>query len=890
MAIPFAENSSENPFSNAAQLYRDAGWLGAIPIPYGEKYPPPRGYTGNKAPYPDDKQVAKWIDSGPFNIALRLSEVPGFIPVGHLPCGYELIGIDVDEYEHKNGAEQLRLLEEKLGHLPATVRSSSRWHISEKSCIYVFLVPAGYRFLGKADRCIEIIQKGHRYMMTWPSINPDADNSPYRFRAPNGAYYDEGDQGSAIPPLEDVAVLPEAWMKFLTCNHMEATDDPISDLSGDELLEWASKCFNDSDGEMCRVISSVVDKKISEISESSGSHPILTSAHWTILRFAAEGHSGWIAGLKKFNNAWAKSALSKRDRDTIVEEVQRSVIGALSKIEPEHGIYTPDDTCAEGNVTALHDVENFHAQIENDAPDDFDPGDLGPIIGRVQRDESNPPGGYDQNDHGNARHFIDLFGNDVKYISTRQSWILWDGERWRRDMDEKLASRAFSVVEQRQKQFANKITRDSTANIKRAESWRKWALRSGNVQQVKNALTMAKSLYIGDQPIAIDGSEFDAKPNLLGCENGILVLDSEPVLRKATKEDYVTYNTNVPYIPWDTHMAHESGLLEGYKLWQEYLDMFLPNEELRHFIQKVMGHLLIGENPEKLLIFAYGPRDTGKSTMLTGIRSALGDYYGTIDIKLFKHVDLNPGLIRAVPLRVTGMSEIEAGRMDANMIKRLTGNDMVVAEAKFSNDIFEGRPQFTTIIACNREPNILDVDEALQERILVLPFEYQISNAKKRYDRQVDIEKYAGTAVLSWMVEGWKSYCQEGLKRDDWPIDVKRLSGDVAGHLNAVQMFIDECIEKNSTEKFAARERAIEVARKKHRLNPAVADWEPEWTPSTDSIYELYTRWCVTNGEVQQSLHQLTKELGVGNPQTRSVKGYSRRCYVGIRIKNQEEE
>jgi P4 family phage/plasmid primase-like protien len=904
MAMSLAESAHDNPFS-VADLYRKAGWLGTIPIPYHRKESPPKGYTGNGVPYPSDEDVKNWKARGKQNLALRLAEID-YVPKKspYSASMYEVMAIDVDDYGDKHGAQQLKELEEKFGKLPPTVRSSSRWWSGDDSCIYMFLVPAGLHFLGKAASAIEIVQKGHRYMMAWPSLNPDvpdAENPLYRWRAGNGAYYDgspEADANAipaAVPPLSDIAVLPPSWLDFLTCNRMLATDQEVSDLGIDELLTWAAENFNDSTGDMCHMMAKAVDKKLQEVKDSPSSHPTLISAHWYILNLAAEGHSGWIPALKKFNDAWAKSAMKKSERgvEEVVSEIQRSVIGTISKIEP--GIednYIVEDTCGSGNVTALHDVEHWQAQMDDPESDahDVDFGDLGPVIGLMARHSDNSPGDYDQNDHGNARHLVDLYGDDIKYVDSRRSWIMWAGERWHRDIDEKLAARAFSVVEKRQKQYAMMQPRGSKAEISRAESWRRWALRSGNAVQIKNALHVAKSLYHEDNSVALSGKQFDCDPHLLGCENGILVLDDEPVLRPAKKEDYVTYNTHVPYVPWDTEAAYESDLLEGYKLWQEYLDTFLPDIKLRTFIQKVLGHLIVGENPEKMILFVYGPHDTGKSTMLGGISSALGDYYGTIDINLFKNKDLNPQLIRAVPLRVTGMSEIDAGHMDANTIKRLTGNDKVTAEAKFSNEIFEGRPQFTTIIACNHEPDIRNADEALQERILVLPFEYQITSARRQYSRQVDIERYSGPAALSWLVEGWKMYCREGLNRQDWPVEVKRLCGSIVGHLNATQAFIQECIDKTSTETLQARQRAFDRARKKRRTIPTVSDWEPEWTPTTAHVYELYMRWCAANGEKQISLHEMTKELGVGNPQVRNINGKSMRCYIGFRIKTEDDD
>jgi putative DNA primase/helicase len=400
---------------------------------------------------------------------------------------------------------------------------------------------------------------------------------------------------------------------------------------------------------------------------------------------------------------------------------------------------------------------------------------------------------------------------------------------------------------------------------------------------------MAQSIYYNGELVSTLGTQFDADPRLLGCENGILVLNTEPYLRPAKKEDYVTFNTHTLYIPWDLEAANESGVLEGYQLWKEYLDIFLPDIKIRHFIQKVMGHLLIGENPEKLLIFVYGPHDTGKSTMLSGIKAALGDYYGTIDINLFSNQKLNPGLIRAVPLRVAGMSEVDDGKMDASMIKRLTGNDTVTAEAKFSNDIFEGRPQFTTLIACNQEPSIKNVDEALQERIMVLPFDYQIPMDKRDYGKQSDIEKTCSEAVLAWLVQGWKMYCREGLKRAHWPLEIARLCGHVVGNLNPVQQFISECIEKNTPDALRARQAAFERAHKRKRTTPSVADWDTEWTPIAEAVYELYTRWCTSNGEKIISKTELAKEIGVQPAEPRNIKGINHRCYFGIRLKESGE-
>lgn len=857
-----------NPYSFASN-YRKDGWQGTLPLPANKKSPPPTGFTGIKAPYPTEIQIAKWMRLSKSNICLRLAEVPGYTPKGAKPVGYELVGLDVDNYKNKNGAEQLAELEAEYGPLPPTLRSSSRWSESDNSCIYVFLVPTGLRFDDKPKSCIEIIQKRHRYMVVWPSTNPDADNATYRWRAGDGTYRE-------IPVLDDVALLPDAWIDFLTNGRQSDYAEDVSDLNYGELVDWAKA--NWRGGQPCRYMRRQLNQQIEKI-DPADCHGSMRSAHNEIIRLGSEGHAGWRLALNEYNEAWYQVAGEKRHMDEINGEITRSVHGVLSKIQPKwDGLVM--DSCDPV-------ADQFHVDSE---VAEHDYGGLGPVVGPMETNPPKPANEFDMNDRGNGQHFIYLYGDNVKYVDSRKAWILWDGWRWHRDLEDKLISKAFQRVALAQKAYSIAVKGDGkdTNLIKLGKEWHKWSLKSGDAGRIQNALKLAKSEYWQGDSVAMSGREFDANPKLLGCKNGILILDDDPDIRDPRKEDYVTYNTNVDYVPWRTLMMSEGAHFEGYDLWQEYLHMFLPNPDLRHFVQKVMGHLLIGGNPEKLIVFLWGEHDTGKSTMIGAIAGALGDYFGTIDLKLFRQVDLNPGLIRAVPLRVTAMSEVDAGVMDAATVKRLTGNDRVTAEAKYSNEIFEGIPQFTTLIACNNPPNIKHADEALDERILVLPFRKSVSRGERKYERQKQIEEYSGIAVLSWLVEGWRLYCAEGLKRDTWPELIRQFNGEFGKSLNVTRDFISECLEKarDCEEGFRAENRA----RQKAKGEVKVAHWDKEWTPVAGMVYEMYARWCSTNGVQPVSHPEFTKDLGVGRPEPRSMNGKIVRCYKGVRVRQQTDE
>jgi len=913
----------DQPFIHSIKAYLANGFQGTIPLPPGKKHPPPEGHTGAKGKYPDIATIKAWCDQAGenyvdnANIGLRLGEVDienRELPItyaGHIVTGWELIGIDVDTYKKKNGYEELLQLQKQYGVLPATVRSSSRWDHGTTSYIALFLVPKGYRYIGKAADCIDIIQKRHRYMVSWPSVNPDAHFSRYSWLGADDSPID-------VPNVAYIPILPEAWWAYLTNNGQPESEDPISDMTGDELVNWAAEVWRNSDGDMCRHMAQAVTRHIELMSDAEDHHPHMTAAHWQILKLGSEGHRGWITGMIAYNDFWKKAAERGRNGAVDPEEINRSVRGALGKIEPHFGVLN-DDPCdsklAVENGEYNERLENFSFQQACACGDsdctgcdvgrriaENDYGGLGPVVGKLQIVKDKPTDGYGMHDEGNGQHFIDLYGDNAKYISTRKGWALWvppDGSqgsgRWYADNDSKFASLAYQRVRKRQEFYARQVGIESAKDPqngqlrKKATAWNTWSKRSGDLDPIRKALESSKRLYIDDQtPVTLNGKEFDANPRLMGCANGVLELTDDPEIRDPRRDDYVTYNTQVPYIPWRQLANNDDVNLDGFHLWQEYLRTFLPDEEIRHFIHKVMGHLLIGENPEKLLIFLYGTHDTGKSTMIGAIAGALGDYYGTIDMNLFKQKDLNPQLIRAVPLRVTGMSEVDAGVMDAATVKRLTGNDKVIAEAKYSNDIFEGRPQFTTVIACNNPPDINHADEALKERILALPFNTTIDRSIRKYERQTQIERYSGIAVLSWLVEGWRLYRAEGIKRDQWPRAVRQLHGEVVSAFNPTQSFIEAMLLKarECEDGMLAMNMAINKARTKQRMAPSPADWEVEWTPSSNKIYEMYVRWSAANGVQPLSHPAFTKELGVGKPLSRRLEGATAKVYVGVKIRD----
>ncbi len=180
------------PYASYAERYSAAGWRGVLPLPARKKKSPPDDFTGDSGFYPTPNQVREWVRGrGDGNIGLRMNE--------------DVIGIDVDAYGGKPGAETLADLVERLGPLPATWTSTSR--DDGVSGIRFYRISHPTRLVGSLPG-IEFIQRHHRYAVAAPSIHPDTGGT-YRWISP------DGEVGDFVPDVADLPLLPDAWLEHL---------------------------------------------------------------------------------------------------------------------------------------------------------------------------------------------------------------------------------------------------------------------------------------------------------------------------------------------------------------------------------------------------------------------------------------------------------------------------------------------------------------------------------------------------------------------------------------------------------------------------------------------------------------------------------------------------
>lgn len=903
---------SARPFPRAAKLWRDKGWIGTIPLPAKQKNPPPVGWTGRQAPFASNEQVSEWCRMAQYrrgNIAIHL----GF-PVEVGETEYQIVGIDVDNYydngKEKLGGSQLAALEDRLGKLPPTWVSTARAsHGDYISGIRFFLVPAGLAFRGQADKDIEVIQKTHRFAVVWPSYNPKSGSqyqlySPEAWEANRSTIGKDGASVETIAPpsreipwVHELPILPDKWVDHLTNGKMvdDGTDIDM-DSTVDEIEAWAIAQFNDPD-KMCSWMKKKTADWKQQIDDEATSHDKLVRAHWELMNLAAEGHIGWSTALNEVSRHWVDDVMarSKRGQREMRMEMFRSRINALRKIKAKiddaalkGASYTPKECVCVGHdkITQAPELPGTGGGLFTGDGYDDDVDDDGMFVGGddglefISWGRLRDVGDYEMSDDGNAEFLCDLLrykSGRVKWVEG-YGWILWTDAtpdrpaRWVHDQDG-MIHRAFWRVKRHQHKHAEVLyaeaeqfwkdqgspipmTAQMKAKFTEAKKYHEWAIRSGMLRPAEAAVRIAQRF----PGVCMDINELNRNPYLLGVTNGVVELaENGAHLRDAEASDYITYNTGVD---WTTYKGVPSFDI-GKKLWEEYLDNFIPDMERRVAYQTILGHCLIGGNPERVLLVLAGGTSTGKSTMLRALGAALGDYGGPVTRTLFENHKLNPALASAIPMRMVFMSELDFGdKMSAATIKRMTGDDAVVAELKGVNVQVKGVPQFVTVIATNTPPEIDGADEALRRRLMVLPFDVRIDDRKDKKGASHQLEEVSKEAILGWLIEGYDLYRRNGLPYNQ---EIVKSTDAFAAELDPVSEFVAARIRRGG----------------------------PDSKVTTAEVYSAYKMWCADQGIIQNNVlsqNSLTRRVKGLGYEKKVVwgNGASHNAFIGMKLTRRE--
>jgi putative DNA primase/helicase len=144
-------------------------------------------------------------------------------------------------------------------------------------------------------------------------------------------------------------------------------------------------------------------------------------------------------------------------------------------------------------------------------------------------------------------------------------------------------------------------------------------------------------------------------------------------------------------------------------------------------------------------------------------------------------------------------------------------------------DFFSFEPSHTIFMITNHKPVVDGSDEALWRRLVVVPFEQTFSGD----DAQAGLKELLESepdAILSWMIEGWVTYRQQGL---DIPNGVRAATEAYKADSDAVGRFIEECLYLTQF-----------------------------GTVPSGKLFATWQKWCLANGEEAATQRAFSDEMG----------------------------
>lgn len=471
------------PYAHAARLYRELGWQGVLPCDHPVIGMPPGGYTGGKLKpnwltYPTDEQVEQWIATlGDVSVGLRLPD--------------DVIVIDVDSYDGKDGDDTLARQETRYGLLPETWTSTSRGPDSTARKRF-YRVPQyrenyGWREPGAG---LELLHHGHRWARVWPSINHRTGNVERWYR-PDGVVSD------TPPSPGELALLPDEWIEALWSGEASATTRGQSHAAGGHLNDDGQETF-EYRGNPYSI------KELFGGPIPPGDQQNLLFSYFSSLRARNQCRTEMINQgmilLQRLVNEPGREPWTAEGIIELIDHVRER---------------SPSGTSFRGTLSASQ--RDFAASLARGEQ----PTEL-PIF---------------TTDMGNTLRLVNLLGDRLRYAVDEERWYVWDGLRWSPDR----TNRALDLT----KEVIVDIRRSAleTEGDER-DRLTQWATQSENIARRHAMLAGAEA----EPELVITVDRLDVDPHLLVVRNGTLDLTTGQ-LRESRREDTCSRLAEVTFDP-----------------------------------------------------------------------------------------------------------------------------------------------------------------------------------------------------------------------------------------------------------------------------------------------------------------------------------------------------
>lgn len=315
------------------------GWTGPLPIGKEHKgrYKDPwvasrHGFNGTDATPDQFEHLAEYA------LKRITNGEAGVLALGQrLPAG--VLGIDVDAYDGKNGAETLRDWETRFGPLPATYIITARR--DGVSGIRLYRVPFDHYPKEIPGSGVEFLDHHHRYIAVPPSWHHTG--ARYALYLPSGKRSKSG----VLPPIDRIPWLPESYLDGLPVCSARAGG---GDATDDEIAQFAATY---SSGPQPEAVQWIIKSTIGSLHADGTYNPTRDALCWAA-REAKGRRFGWDNAVDQIHCA---AVAAYETRGGVVDEAEfaRLVAYAVGEVRNTDEQQLYDDWQSDAYKTAVAD-------------------------------------------------------------------------------------------------------------------------------------------------------------------------------------------------------------------------------------------------------------------------------------------------------------------------------------------------------------------------------------------------------------------------------------------------------------------------------------------------------------------------------------------------------
>lgn len=481
-------------------------------------------------------------------------------------------------------------------------------------------------------------------------------------------------------------------------------------------------------------------------------------------------------------------------------------------------------TYAATDVIDQNNCEKLNSSIENCKLIDFPRTTSSSntiVTENVQEDKSNKPSkfnkeilerlskiqpevNYLKNDLDSSKLFGNFYADQIRYNSTTNNWMFYNGKNWTVDTGGMRVSQLAKELTEHLYRYALSIADRETYN-----QYPDYANKLLAFNKRENMIRDSKDVHV------IKNEELDVDLYQFNCQNGTFDLKTFE-FKEHNPNDLISRISNVIYDP------HANS-----QLFEKYIfEVMEGDPDTLRYLQKILGLSLTGDTQLETCWILYGASTrNGKSTLVETFSHMLGKASGyslnmtpeTLAQK--KNSDSRQAsgdIARLAGCRFLNASEPSQKMIfDAALLKTLLGKDTITARHLHQSE-FEFIPAFKLFINTNYLPIIGDNTLFTSARINVIPFNKHFKPEEQDQSLKTKLQEPENiSGIFNWCLEGLKYFYEEGAKP---PKSVIEATEAYRNKSDKIALFISECLEPS------------------------------EISLTGKDVYELYKLWCPSNG------------------------------------------